>query len=109
MAKVAVVIAALAIATAAGTTLSVGLYSAMWGPPDSILWTCVLVATGHLLLCGTYAVIGESVIEDAVKSGLFAVCGGVLLYRLPLLGLLAISTATWALVVNQGFQRVLGK
>jgi len=61
----------------------------------------VLVAAGHLLLCGTYTIIGESAIEDAVRSGLFTTCGGVLLYRLPLLGLFAISAAICAFVVSQ--------
>jgi hypothetical protein len=105
MAKIALVIGVLTIATAVGTALTVGFYSAGWGWPDSILWPCVLVAAGHLLLCGAYAIMGESAIEDAVKSGLFAICGGVMLYRHPLLGLFAISAAIWALVVNQLLQR----
>jgi hypothetical protein len=86
-----------------------GLYSVAWGQPENILWVSVLVAVGHVLLCGVYAIMGESAIEDGVKSGLIVVCGGLLLSRLPLLGLFAISVAICALMVNQSLQRVLVK
>jgi hypothetical protein len=105
----AVVIAVLTIATTVGTALTVGLYSVAWGRSNHIPWVSALVAAGHLLLCGTYALMGESEIEDGVKSGFIVVCGGLLLSGLPLLGLFAISAAIWALVVNQSLQRALAK
>lgn len=106
---VVIVILSLAIAITIGTASTVVLYSATWGAPGSILWPSVLVAAGHLLLCGTYSIMGESVIEDAVKSSIIASGGGAMLHRHPLLGLCAISAAIWALVVNQGWQRLIRK
>jgi hypothetical protein len=109
VARAAAILAVLATATAGGTVLTVSVYSARWGLPDDLVGVCTLVAAAHLRLCGAYAVMGESVIEDAVKSGLLVVSGGVTLYRFPLLGLLAISAAVSAFVANQGLKRVPGR
>jgi hypothetical protein len=101
VARGVVFIAALTIATVAGTALTVGVYSARWEPPEYPLGACVLVAVVHLVWCGGYVLLSESVFEDAVKSAVLVVTGCLGLYVFPLLGLLAISAAVSALAVHQ--------
>lgn len=100
--------AVVAATTAAGTALTLGVYRAGWPTPDDFLGKVVGVALFHFLICQAYTVMGESEIEDAVKSGFFVVCGGVFLASPvpPLIGLSIISAAGFALVANQGFQRL---
>ncbi|VTR99400.1 hypothetical protein [Tuwongella immobilis] len=100
MAKVVSITAALIIAAVAGTALTVGVYSAYWGPLEYALGAWALAAAAHLVWCGVYLLLDESVYEDAVESGFLAVSGSVGLYVFRFFGLLAISVAVSALVVH---------
>ena len=72
--KVIAASAVLAIATAIGTAFTIYLYTTYWETAGSLFIVFVLAAC-HLLLCTAYFVLGESLIEDAVKSGFIASCG----------------------------------
>lgn len=102
----------LTLLAALGTAATVGTYASCWSEPDDLPLTLAGVLATHVLYCGLFMLLGESMIEDAVKSGMFVVGGGAGIANsliresnwLALLGLSAVSTGVCAFVAAQSFK-----